>query len=105
VSPSHFQEITNGRKRRAWGWEAPQDFEISHFSVTFLAKKGRFLSFENEKCNAITFAPSGKILPTPMNMGKGYLKKSAKVELDLSFERLGCFFIYKNVVASLFSSP
>jgi len=58
------------------------DFEIWHFSITFLGKKGRFICFQKEKWNFTTFSPPWKdlcgyfwkktliastsILPTPL---------------------------------------
>ena len=37
--------------------KAPLEFEIWHFPIKFLAKKGRFLSFEWVKSNFATFGP------------------------------------------------
>ena len=48
--------------RRKGGGLAPLDFEIVHFSIAFLAKKGRFLSFEKEKWNFTIFGPPWKYL-------------------------------------------
>jgi len=87
----------NHGQRKGGSW---LDFESWPFSVTFLAKEGRFLSFEKEKIYFTTFGPPWKnvhgylwkiryrppvekVYPTPMTATSSFANNASRKERKL----------------------